>query len=318
MPRSSSSIALLSQIAHFHYRVGLSQTEIADLLGLSKMVISRSLRRAFEQEVVTISIKSPVQSVPRLERALSDRFSGITFSVVENDNPKTSAEAIGSAFAHMFLVGDTYGNAIGIGLGFTVASFVRNFTAARLPNRSVVQLIGGLPMAGEANPFSILHELSQKLSAPGFHFAATALVESSDKRDALINHAVRENSAPALWSSLDCAIFGIGRIAAVEPHTALLDSELSNVDDVEELLSSSAVGDLLGHCIDPRGNTVETNLYRRIAAIPESTLKGVPQRIALAGGPEKGEAIAAALRSGFITDLVTDVLGAGAILDTID
>jgi DNA-binding transcriptional regulator LsrR (DeoR family) len=59
MPRSRTSPSLLAQIAWLHYHQGLSQTQIADHLGLSKMVISRSLRRAFDLGIVSVSIVSP-------------------------------------------------------------------------------------------------------------------------------------------------------------------------------------------------------------------------------------------------------------------
>jgi DNA-binding transcriptional regulator LsrR (DeoR family) len=326
MPRSRTSPSLLAQIAWLHYHQGLSQTQIADHLGLSKMVISRSLRRAFDLGIVSVSIVSPFARDPHLEEALAGIYPAVRFVVITGDSsreepppearrtpaPSESATLIGAAFAHHFFMDETcrppLGETIGIGLGSTVAAFVEHLTPVHTPAARVVQLIGGLPMAGDANPFSILHGVAQKLHATGVHLPANALLDSTDEREALISggDGTPAMTAPGLWPSINCAVFGIGRIAADEPQSALLNPQLTTSEEAEELLSSGAVCDLLGHCIDSSGTEVETGVTARIATIPTSILRSLPRRIALAGSAIKAPAIAAALRCGIVTDLFTD------------
>jgi DNA-binding transcriptional regulator LsrR (DeoR family) len=338
MPRSRTNRSLLAQIAWLHYHQGLSQTEIADRLDLSKMVVSRSLRRAFDLGIVTVSIAQPFTRSLRLEEELARRFPSVRSTVITGTTPAAddpppgrdattfsdaatpgdAAALIGAAFAHHFFTDEAClppaGGTIGIGLGSTVAAFVERLTPVRTPSARVVQLIGGLPMAGSANPFSILHGIAQKLHATGVHLPNNALLESADERDAIVNAAHPPGdspndvslTAPGLWPSIDCAIFGIGRIAPGEPQTALLNPQLNSPAEAAELLSSGAVCDLLGHCLDPSGVEVRTSLTARIAAIPSPILRSVPRRIALAGSAIKAPSIAAALRSGIVTDLFTD------------
>lgn len=307
--------SFLAEIAWLHYHKGLSQTEIADRLDVSKMVVSRSLRRAFDIGIISIKIRSPFTYDEQLARRISEHFPDVKCIVTRGSPGESAAFTIGRVFAHLFFREEHCGTKIGIGLGSTVAQFVENLTPFRTTDVSVVQLIGGLPMAGAANPFSILHTLSQKLDATGFHFPATAVVDTPAERDALFESGIPSTAAPAQWRDLSCAIFGIGRIAKDKPRTALLNPELGTPEDAREILASSAVCDLLGHCIAPDGTDVRTGVSDRIAGIPGEILRAVPRRVALAGGAKKAEAIEAAIRSGFVTDLVTDRDCAQAIIE---
>jgi len=305
MEKPVSRSILLTHIATLHFQFGMSQTEIARRLGLSKMTVSRSIKRAFERGLVRVVIDEPFSDDAPAARQLGARFPAVSFTVVVPD-AESDVDAIGGAFAFRFMVDADRGSTIGIGMGSTVASFVANLTTIRFDDMQLVQLIGGLPEAGQANPFAILNAMTQKLSASGVHFSTIALVDSREVRDSLVGNLDDPYAAPALWKHLDTAIFGIGRIAPDDPRTSLLNPRLAGEEDVRQLLESGAAAELLGHCIEPGGSLVATSLSDRIATIPIDALRSVPRRIALAGGSAKAEAIAAALRSGFVTELYTD------------
>lgn len=57
-----------------------------------------------------------------------------------------------------------------------------------------------------------------------------------------------------------------------------------------------------------RRSFVETELEERLVSIPVTLLRGIPERIAVAGGNYKVTAIRGALLSGLITTVVTDTL----------
>jgi DNA-binding transcriptional regulator LsrR (DeoR family) len=310
MPVNHSNDILLAHIAALHYRYGLSQTEIAEKLGLSKMTISRNIKRAFDQGIIRVNIEDPFPEDRRTATRLHDFFPDVELTVVKD----ASVGAIGGAFAYRFGLDECRGSTIGVGIGSTVAAFAEQITPMHIGKAFVVQLIGGLPEAGYANPFTILNEIAGKLSATGIYYSTNALVETRERRDALLQTGGDPQAAPALWDSLDCAVFGVGRIARGNPHALLLHPRLVTEAEAEELLGSPAVADLLGHSIDESGNEVLTSISDRLASIPTDTLRRVPRRIALAGGREKTAAVLAALRSGLVTELVTDHLCAEGIL----
>jgi DNA-binding transcriptional regulator LsrR (DeoR family) len=313
MPAYQSNAILLAHIVSLHYCHGLSQTEIAETLGLSKMTISRSIKRAFEQGIIHVRIEDPFPQDRQTTELLHHLFPDVDVLVVRDSSP----ESISGAFAYRFGLEVSHGTTIGVGIGTTVAGFAKQLTPMHIGGASVVQLIGGLPEAGYANPFTILNEIAGKLSATGIYYSTNALVETRQRRDAVLQTGADSQAAPALWSSLDYAIFGVGRIARSNPRALLLHPGLVTEAEIEELLSSSAVADVLGHAFDEHGNGVFTSIADRLASIPTEALRRVPRRIALAGGAAKSSAVLAALRSGLVTELVTDRTCADGVLSAL-
>jgi DNA-binding transcriptional regulator LsrR (DeoR family) len=73
---------------------------------------------------------------------------------------------------------------------------------------------------------------------------------------------------------------------------------------------------MLGHFFDLEGNPIETSLAARTLSPELAGLKG-RRIVAIAGGPEKVEAIQAVLASGYLKGLITDERTAGALAKTI-
>jgi DNA-binding transcriptional regulator LsrR (DeoR family) len=305
---------MLAYIAALHYQFGLSQTDIASRLGVSNMTVSRNIRRAFDQGVVQVTIREPYTFDRDAQERLAAHVPQVKFCVVKD----TDIESIAGAFAYRFSVDPSMGNTIGVGIGATVAAFVDQLPPMRLDDGLIVQLIGGLPEVSYANSFSILDKMAGRVGATGIYFSTSALVSSAESRDAALDAYGDERSAPALWGSLDSAIFGIGRLARDDTHELLLNPRLVRREEAEELLHSGAVTDVLGHCLNEEGELVHTSLSERLAAIPMDTLRRVPKRIVLAGGAAKATAVAAALRSGLVTQLVTDSACAAELINELD
>jgi DNA-binding transcriptional regulator LsrR (DeoR family) len=70
----------------------------------------------------------------------------------------------------------------------------------------------------------------------------------------------------------------------------------------------------MGHCFNARGNFIKTHLDERLVNIPLEMFRKIQERVALAGGEYKSEAIKGALLSGIITTLVTDDVTAKKLL----
>ena len=76
-----------------------------------------------------------------------------------------------------------------------------------------------------------------------------------------------------------------------------------------------AVGDILGYFFDAKGDVVtDIKIHNELIGLPLSALKTIPVRVGVAGGENKAEAIAAAMKGGYINALVTDQDTAAAIL----
>lgn len=310
----------LTYVAELYYTKELSQTDIAERMGVSKMTVSRSLKRAAEKGIVCFSIRSPITINSKLSSKLESLFPDISITVINESVPQKQPldNDIGIAFALKFGLGEYPGKTIGVGIGATVASFVHNLIPNFSSNTTVTQLLGGLPEAGFTNPFTILNELVTKLHAKGVFFTSHVLVESKEVRDTLLESQTNPDYAVAHWSQLDTAIFGIGRIERGNFDSILLNPSIVRQEESEELLNSSAVADILGHCFDSNGRFVDNRLEERLASIPLDILWKVEHRVALAGSSEKAKAIFAVLKSGILTELFTDQSAANAMLNLVE
>src|ERR1035438_10521157 len=65
---------LLAEVASLYYELDLSQSEIGERLGLSRVKIYRLLKKAKEAQVVQITINWPIARDAGLEEALCRNF----------------------------------------------------------------------------------------------------------------------------------------------------------------------------------------------------------------------------------------------------
>jgi len=84
----------------------------------------------------------------------------------------------------------------------------------------------------------------------------------------------------------------------------------------QELIQQGAVGDIMGRFLVSEGQAVDALANRCAVGLSLEDIAG-KRLMAVAGGAEKADAILAALRTGVITDLVTDVAAAQALINKV-
>jgi deoxyribonucleoside regulator len=305
---------MILKVSQLFYRDGLSHTEIAGRLRLSRFQVARLLRAALDDGYVTVKILEPERWHSDLERALEERF-GLRAAIVidgedtgETETRLRAADAAGRYLADMLSDGDV----LGISLGSAVQSVVD-----QLPDRidkrvEVVQLIGGSNrVATEVNSMILTADLARRFrSAPHLLFAPAAVAAGSVRQALLEDSEIKETFS--LFDQLTVALLGIGSLA--HPNTSrLLYGGLIDDDSRTGLLAQGAVGDVLSYVYDHDGRILDTAAGDRMIAISPRQLLAVPHRIAVATGKAKATAIAGALTGGLVTVLITDSCAARVI-----
>ena len=302
-----------AQIAIMHYENGMSQQEIADKFGLSKMTVSRMLQKAKELDIVKTSIKLPFTLHQGIANELLKKY-GLKKAIVTkkvDEETVSVPELIGRVYAFYLGVGIPDDFVLGMGVGNTIGQIVQNLVPMKTNNLHIVQLMGGLSDVTFENPFTIVQETCRKLNAKGTYFTSFATVENRDLRDSLVYNTSMGQQIMETWKICNKALFGIG---AIEKGT-LLSPKLVEPGEIERIKREGAIGDILGHCFNEKGEFVQTDLEDRLVSIPVSMLRGIDERVAVAGGEFKVRAIQGALRSGIVTDLVTDEKTASLLLE---
>lgn len=289
----------LAQVAVLYYEKDISQKNIGEMLGLSKMTVSRLLQRAKKTNIVNTNIKLPFEFNNALGGKMEDNFDLEEAIVIKNAKGIKVSELIGSAWAFYMGINDLNNKKIGMGVGRTIGAMVDNLTPIKTKNTHIIQLMGGLTDVSSSNPFTITQEVCKKLGATGTYLTSFATVNSKNLKEEIISTChLRDTDL----SKCDMAIFGIG---AFKKGT-ILSPDLVREGEFEELKQKEVVGDILGHCFDNKGNFVDSDLEDRLISIPLDRLRECGNNIALVGGDYEVSSIKGALRTGIINTLIID------------
>ncbi|MBV9793557.1 MAG: hypothetical protein JO016_06410 [Actinobacteria bacterium] len=307
MSASEHDRRLILKVSQLFYRSGLSQTEIASRLRLSRFQVARLLRAALDDGYVTVKILEPDRWHSSLERRLEERFGLSAAIVVDGEDSSDGEIRLRAADAAGRYLCDvlTDGDVLGISLGSTVQSVVD-----QLPDRidkrvEVVQLIGGSSrVATELNSMILTADLARRFRCePHLLFAPAAVAAGSVRRALLADGEIKETFG--LFGKLTIALLGIGSLAQGET-SRLLYGGLIDDDSRTGLLAQGAVGDVLSYVYDKTGAILDGAAGDRMIAISPQQLLAVPHRIAVATGKAKATAIAGALAGGLVNVLITD------------
>ncbi len=309
-------VPLLTKIAVMYHEQGMRQPEIAQRLHISQSRVSRFLSDAVAMGIVRTVVVPPSGAFPELESALIERFDLVDAVVVDPiaEDEQVLLRSLGAAAAaylETMLVSD---ETVGISSwSSTLLAAVEAMQPRTVGTAAkVVQLIGGTGRVGaQAMATRLAEQLSSVLGAEPVYLQAPGLVDSADARQTLMSDT---NFAPVLssWAELTLVLVGIG---ALEPSPLLQDSGNSlGADELDELRSAGAVGDVCLRFFDAEGKAVPSDLDERIVGVGVDQLRSVERKIGIAGGRRKTDAIRAAATGGWIDVLITDLATAQTLL----
>lgn len=307
-----------------YYRAQRHQNEIARELGLSSSKVSRLLKRAFAEGLVRVELELPKR--PRLEAALVERLRLRDAVVIPLGEARDLKEDLGTAAARYFEKVAADGARVGLSCGYTLYQLIRALRERRfrdleiypLSGESTLQLVDLFPntlvgmMAAKYRPHVRAYALPVQVLGS---FAAA----QRERRRLLQRGEVRRIYEAA--SDVDIVLVGIGMIGEATAGFCSL-AEFYGVS-VRRLRALGVVGEVNYHPFDRDGQLIDRKelrpLTQRVLAVPPSRLRELSGQygklvIAVAGGPDKHEAILGAMRGRFANVLVTDEETAEALL----
>ncbi len=306
-----------ARAAWLSYVGGRTQDEIASQLGVSRPGVQRLLALARQEGLVKVHIDHPLASCMAMADALVSRF-GLSFCDVvpsdpDNHDPRDhTSHFIAQAGAERLLryVDRAEPLTLSLGTGRAVRATVETLSRLERPQHRFVSLVGNIARDGSANRYDGVMVLADKTGAERFLLPAPVVAGSVAEKHALLAQPlVRAVSDVAMES--EAGFIGIGRI---DPQATLFQDHFISEAELNELLDAGAVGELLGWPLDARGELIECSVTRRITSLALHRLAG-QTLVGLAGGRDKGPAILAALRGGWLKGLVTDEQAARYIID---
>ena len=308
----------MNLILSLYYIEGLTQSEIAQRLGMSTAKVNRQIQQAREQGYVNISIRTPLQHLFDLEARLKAVFGLEEVIVIP-----TMGESTGSVLNSLGTVASTFllehlrdGEVIGIGGGTAVQAVVQSIEPSRTYQVKVVPIFGAIQGDMTLDVNFLASQLATRLSGAAFQLHAPAFVDTSDQRNML--HAlapIKEILDVARRATI--ALVGVGTVDAEISRFAKF-SALSSLDMQHISLDCGGVGEIAGTIYDIEGKPVALEYASRVIGLTRSELLAIPYRIGMAVTAAKARTLYGALRGGFLHALITDESAARGLLDIFD
>lgn len=309
-PIGPDELVRLAHIAREHYVAGKTRVEIAEELGLSRFKVGRLLDDAVKSGIVKFEISVPGPVDVDLSLALQRRF-GLKRAVVvrtPTGSPEAVQEALGQVGADLLSEICSAEDVIGMTAGRTLGQLARSLKI--LSGSEVVQLAG---VAGplQATGVEVIRQVGQAANARGWTLYAPLIASDAEAANAILRqHDVQETMAQ--YRRVTLALVAIGSWSP--PDSQFFDNPAITPKDHALLLRRGVQADIGSILIDRAGQLV-TDIQDRCIAIDAESLRAIPEVIGVAGGDLKSDAVRAALASGLIDSLVTDISLATRLLE---
>ena len=314
---------LMERICRMHYYDGLSQDKIAKRLGLSRSAVSRILSQAKDEGCVEVRLRFKTENYYDLERQLEERW-GLREAVVTPDcDPQADLNQIGVEGA-MYLKRLLKPNMI---LAITWGRFMQNVIRAfeedelrkgmRFPDAEIVPLVGSVK--SETRPDNDLSiytsllaaRLADILNCSVQSLPAPMYVKNPEVRALFFDEPMISHTLD-LARHADAAVFGIGSMREENWIAAIPEQQRR---ELEKTAAQNGRGEIIGWIYASGGRETQCKYNDCVIGLSLEELKKIPQRIAIAYGPGKIEAVRAALNGGIANVLITDRSTALALLE---
>lgn len=304
---------LIYKCCYLYYVDGMGQREICDAVGISRATVSRLLRAGKETGVVKIELENPDSVLyGELERKVEQLLGLKEVLIVDELELESKADHLQHVYeeALMYLSriinkGDT----IGVSMGKTLSSIVNVKKSVDEVDCTFVPVVGGVgsPYQIEEGYHSndIAKGFAMKFHGKAMQFFAPAMFDDPKVMQGFLKEKpVRE--VVSVFKKLKTVIMGIGTTTAKEP--TLVKCGYLTKEDYEEFQQQGAVGDILLKYVDANGNSDAFRSFNeRVMGMSDEKLLNVKNRVGIAVGADKGEAVLGVIRAKKVNILLTDI-----------
>lgn len=292
----------LASIAHDYYLSKLNIADISQKYNLSRYLITKALDDAEEKQIVQISIKRGVKRNEDLERKLQNRFSLKEVIVLNNlDTTNQDNEAIVSYAAKEIQSYLKSAKSAGMTWGTLMRDIINNFQEEQRPDLTFVQLLGQT-INSDKRKNSLEQLAAQKynsqsllLPAPIYVINPTFLKE--------IKQEPFYQSLEEYYEKLDVIFSGVGTYEAFSTNKYVQKYYQKQL--FKDISTEDIVGMIFGRPYNINGEFLG-DFDQHTCGISLEDIMKTPVRFLVVKNRFKSKALLGALRTGVVTNLVTN------------
>lgn len=324
MKKIVDDLRLIYKCCCLYYLDDMSQQEICNHIGISRATVSRLLKAGRDTGIVNIQVKNPVSlSYGELERKIEKEF-GIKEVVVANGSPLDSKEEQMNRIntealrylSRLFKDGDY----VGVSMGSTLNNVVKDTPDVNEKSECIfVPVVGGISSNQQSDRSihanEIANSYANKFGGKAIQFFAPALfADITVMKGFMKEKPVQE--VLNYYEKLSTVVMGVG-IPEIGGST-LVQHGYVEKQQLQKYIDDGVVGDLSLKFFDRNGDTDKFKEFNdRVSGLSLSQLKTISNRVGIASGKQKAEALLGAIRGGMINMLITDLECAEELLKLI-
>ena len=294
----------LYHVVKLYYIDRLKQAEIAEMMHLSVMSVSRLLKAAEENGLVSVEVHSPENLDHEMSLALKEKYPSMKESLVLSARPdertRVQLAAVAASYVQDLL---TDRSVMGISWGKTISMFASQLRPSRAQNVQVIQLSGGFLY--ESNylmmPSNIVQTASDKLRSQTLYLNMPMFISNLETKRQLLQDPLNRF---VLDKAQQCSINVVG-LSNLDAAPTMQKVGVLSEEDLEELKSVGAIGDIVGYFINAQGELVHWSKSELYGGADLETIAAAPYVICLAMEPEKARVTHLALKKQYINTLIT-------------
>ncbi len=295
---------LLVRVAWLYYIEGLTQKEIAEILDVPRIKVTRILDKAKKEGLVYIDIIDPLTNCLQIEKDLKGIFKLKDAMVVPTvgDNIEKIKDSLGRATA-IYLRRILRNNMVlATAWGSTISYAIPYLRPKKLSGLKVVSIMGGLAPGSRENPFEIASKIANIFGGESYYLHAPAITNNEESSKVLM----KQEQVALIFEMAKGANLGLVSIGDVSPGSTLIRVGFITYEELEIVKAKGAIGEILGRFYDIQGNKIQTELDKRIIGLDLDDIKNIENVIGVSGGEKKVEPLLGAVRGGYIDTLITD------------
>ena len=300
--------ALLANIALLYYGEGLTQSEIAKRMQVSRATIVNMLRESRERGIVEIRVDGKHLSSSNLARDLRDKFGLQDVYIATADNRDVALDRT-ALLTHVSRVGAAAfldivepGDRVGVAWGETIMAVSNVMAPSSTENVEVCQLIGSMNSVRVPASENCAIQIAGKIGADCYTLHAPGIVASAEMADIFRNEpTIREQLARL--DDLDMIVASIGNVSE---DTHLQAAGMATAQELAVARDLGAKGIICCRFIDAAGQGIATAPDDRLIAANLDHLRKPKKKLLVVCGLNRAEATLAALRGDLVTHLCVD------------
>jgi DNA-binding transcriptional regulator LsrR (DeoR family) len=297
------------KIATLYYYQGMTTEAIAKEMGFSRPKVSRLLNHARRSGIVEIRIVNVQNTLRPSEQKIKEQFSLKDIHIVPVSkllDESVWLEEVARYTANYLNEILVPGNILALAWGTTLSEIAINLIPKRISGITVVQLNGSGNTYTPDNRYaaSILQKFADNYQASFMMFPVPTFFDFKETKEAMW----RERSMHKIiemQQNADVLLYSIGAVDAGVP-SHVYSSGYLDPSDIRTLDEEGVIGDLATVFFREDGSYEDIPINRRASGPPLKLYKNVPRAVCVVSGRAKVSGLYAALRAGYIQDLIVD------------